>query len=127
MFITPNLQKYAFNRDLPMPGNLKIPSPGAQLAVFLGLFGGSLILASGVILLLPGIHAGQLPKDPGTLKLIQTLTSIILFGLPSLAYALLTFRRHPMASLGFRPAVREYFYIVTLLLLFFSFPMEGWL
>ena len=111
-----------------MPSNnLKISSPWSQLALLAILAGGSLILATIVILLLPGVHAGQMPSDTGTLKLVQTLSSVILFGLPPLFYALMTFRQQPLQELGFRPSVKNSFYLLAIVLLFCSFPLEGWL
>ncbi len=110
-----------------MSNYLKIPSPWSQLGLFLGLTGGSLVLASIAILLLPGVHQGQMPTDSGTLKLVQTVTSVILFGVPSFFYARMTFRDHPLAHLGFRPAVKSNYYLLVTVLLFCAFPLEGWL
>ena len=109
-----------------MDKNLKIPSPWSQLALFLILIGGALVVAAGVIVLIPGVHQGQLPTG-GPLKLAQAVTSTVLFGLPSICFGMLVFRHHPLEQLGFRPAVKNSFYLVAVLLLFFSFPMEGWL
>jgi membrane protease YdiL (CAAX protease family) len=89
--------------------------------------GGALILAGASILLIPGVHAGELPSDPGTLKLAQLLTSAVLFGVPSLLYALMTFRREPLQELGFRSAERSSFYWIPMFLLLISIPLEGWL
>ena len=110
-----------------MSNNLKIPSPWSQFALFLVLSGGALILALVVVSLLPGVHPGVIPGDPDTLKLMQTVSSIILFGLPALVFARQTFYDHPLANLGFRPAVKNRFYLLAVLLLFCSFPLEGWL
>lgn len=110
-----------------MSNNLKIPSPWSQLALFLVLSGGALILSVVVVLLLPGFHAGVIPSDPDTLKLMQTVSSIILFGLPALVFARMTFYDHRLANLGFRPAVKSNYYLLGIVLLFCSFPFEGWL
>lgn len=110
-----------------MSSNLKIPSPWSQLALLAILAGCSLILAAVVTLMIPGVHAGQLPSDIGTLKLVQVISSVILFGIPPLFYALMTFRQHPLEELGFRPAMKTSFYLITIVLLFCSFPLEGWL
>lgn len=109
-----------------MSNNLKIISPWSQLALFLGLLGGSLILAGIAILAIPGYHIDR-PMTAGTLKLIQTVSSMILFGLPAWLYARLTFRDRPLYHLGFRPAVRDSFYLAAICLLLLSFPLEGWL
>jgi len=110
-----------------MRTNLKIPSPWSQLALLAILAGGALILAAVVTVILPGVHPGQMPTDTGTLKMVQLVSSIILFGVPAFFYALMTFRQHPMSELGFRPAVKSSFYLITILLLVCAFPLEGWL
>ncbi len=110
-----------------MDNNLKILSPWSQLAVFLGLIGGGMILAVLALGLIPGIRQGEVPKDPGTVKLVQVVTSVFLFGLPSFSFAALVFRRHPLRDFGFRPATNTIYYLLSLLLLLFAFPLEGWL
>lgn len=110
-----------------MRTNLKLPSPWSQLGLLAILAGGSLILAAVVTLLLPGVHPGEMPTDMGTVKLVQVVSSVILFGLPPLFYALMTFRQEPLKELGFRPAVKDGFYLFAIVLLLFSFPLEGWL
>jgi membrane protease YdiL (CAAX protease family) len=110
-----------------MYNNLKIPSPWAQLALLLILAGCALILAGVGTLILPGVHAGQIPTDAGTLKLLQAFSSVILFGVPAFVYAWMTFRQRPMEELGFRPAVKSSFYLFAILLMFCAFPLEGWL
>ncbi|HWB94206.1 MAG TPA: CPBP family intramembrane glutamic endopeptidase, partial [Puia sp.] len=104
-----------------------ISSPWSQLALLAILAGGALILAAVITLFLPGVHAGKMPTDIGTIKLVQVVSSVILFGLPPLFYALMTFREQPLKELGFRPPVKESFYLLVAVLLFCSFPMEGWL
>lgn len=107
--------------------NLKIPSPWSQLALLTILAGCALILAGVSVLLLPGVHAGQIPSDPGTQKLMQMVSSIVLFGVPALFYGLMTFRKAPLQELGFRPAEKNIFYLIPVVLLVASVPLEGWL
>lgn len=109
-----------------MSNTLKIASPWSQLALFFGLLGGSLILAAFAIFVIPGYHMDR-PMTSGTIKLAQTVSSIILFGLPSWLYARLTFRGRPLYELGFRPAVKSSFYLAAVILLVVSYPLEGWL
>src|ERR1700743_2540073 len=90
--------------------NLKIPSPWSQLALFLMLVGGALVLAVGVVGLIPGVRAGETLKDPGMIKLFKVIPSSILFGLPALTFAKMTFREHQLSALGFRPAGKNIFY-----------------
>ena len=110
-----------------MSSNLKIPSPWSQLALLIISFGCALVLAGVSILLIPGVHAGQLPSDPGTVKMAQLLTSMVLFGFPAVLYALMTFRHASLQELGFRPAEKTVFYLIPVILLLISIPLEGWL
>jgi uncharacterized protein len=110
-----------------MDKNLKIPSPWSQFALFLMLVGGGMVLGVLAIGLIPGFKAGEMPKDPGMMKLGQVVTSTFLFGLPAISYAFLTFKAHPLSDFGFRPATKNNYYWVALLLLLFAFPLEGWL
>ncbi|HLZ86821.1 MAG TPA: type II CAAX endopeptidase family protein, partial [Puia sp.] len=107
-----------------MSNNIKIPSPWAQLGLFLRLIGFALIGLVALALLF-----GQLPQplSSNNLKLAQVANSILLFGVPAYFYARLTFPDRPFFYLGFRPAVKGNFYLLAILLLLFSFPLEGWL
>lgn len=107
--------------------NLKIPSPWSQLALLVILFGGALVVAAVAILLIPGVHAGQIPTDPGTLKTVQAFSSVILFGLPAIFYGLMTFRQRPLTELGLRPTMNVNFYLIAILVMICAFPLEGWL
>jgi len=120
-----------------MSNNVKITSPWSQLAIFLGLLGGALLvtlMVSGVILIAregvnniqPDLNLDN-PRMTGTLKWIQAVSTILIFGIPSLVYARLTFRRQPLYYLGWRPADKWVFYILGVLLLMAAFPVEGWL
>jgi membrane protease YdiL (CAAX protease family) len=119
-----------------MPNNLKIRSPWSQLALFLALLGASLILlilAAGVIYHAAGYtgsHIDTTSNDPrmiATLKWIQALSTVIVFGIPAYFYAWQTFTDRPLYHLGLRPAVKTNFYLLAVLLLLISIPLEGWL
>jgi membrane protease YdiL (CAAX protease family) len=109
-----------------MSNDLKIASPWSQLALFLGLFGGCVILSGIAVLAIPGFHANG-SNSPGIAKLAQTLGSIVQFGVPALFFAQLVFRGRPLFYLGFRPAVRNSLYVVAIALLLTSYPLVGWL
>ncbi|MES1249942.1 MAG: hypothetical protein ABUL46_04615, partial [Chitinophaga rupis] len=69
-------------------------------------------------------------NDPGlmgVLKILQGLNSVIVFALPALLYARLTFGQHPGYYLGLRPVRKTIFYGLAVALLLFSIPLEGWL
>lgn len=115
---------------------MKIHSPWTQLAVFMLLLGGALILSGilgAAVLAANGVdmsHGSPDLTDPrltGIVKLIQGLNTVIIFGIPALVYARLTFWEQPVYFLGFRKAEKNNFYLLALILILFSFPVEGWL
>jgi len=115
-----------------MPNNLKIRSPWSQLALFLALLGASLIiliLVAGVIYNAAGYtgsHIDTTMSDPrmiATLKWIQALSTVIVFGIPAYFYARATFTNRPLYHLGLRPAVKSSFYLLAIILLLISFPL----
>lgn len=120
-----------------MSNNLKIPSPVSQLALFMGLAGGALIfygIIGGAIQQSAGIMseirtgtAWDNPRAINILKWLQALSSIMVFGIPGYFYARLVFRDRPLYQLGLRPAVKINFYLLAILLLLISLPLEGWL
>ena len=67
------------------------------------------------------------PRLTGTLKEVQALSTVILFGLPAYFYARITSRENALRFLGFRPASLPFVYALGVLLLLLSFPLEGWL
>ena len=107
-----------------MSEDVKIHSPWAQLGLFLRLIGVAFI---GLVAL--SILLGELPKPVSntTVKLEQVISSILLFGAPAFFYARMTFRERPLYNLGFKAADRSNFYLLSILLLLFAFPLEGWL
>jgi hypothetical protein len=120
-----------------MTHNVKIPSPWSQLALFVGLLGASLVLYALLVAAIYHPTGGLRNADPAallndprmmnTLKWLQALSSVIVFGIPGFFYALQTFRNRPLTHLGFRPAVKGNFYLLAVLLLLVAFPLEGWL
>lgn len=72
-----------------------------------------------------------LPMDDGRAadigKLVQFLFSVMVFGLTGYLYARLTFQERPGYHLGFRPSERNIFYLLAIMLLLASFPLEEWL
>jgi membrane protease YdiL (CAAX protease family) len=114
----------------------KISSPWTQLGLFMLLLGAAVILTgvlAAIILSSKGMdisHVNLDFNDPGlkgVLKLLQGLNTVIVFALPALLYARLTFRQHPGYYLGLRPVGKNIFYGLAVALLLFSFPLEGWL
>jgi membrane protease YdiL (CAAX protease family) len=114
---------------------LRISSARSQLALFFILMGGAfivLILLSSILLHFVNSGTSTTPdwSDPrmaGVLKLQQVLSSIVIFLLPAWLFARFTYRERNLYFLGFRPAEKSNFYLLAVMILLFSFPMEAWL
>jgi len=112
-------------------------SPWSQLGLFLLMLGGSVLVAGELSLLIltsKGIdtsHGDLDLSDPkvtaSLLKLLQALSTVVIFALPAILYARLTFREQTFHSLGFRRVRTSLWFLLAVAALLFSFPMEGWL
>lgn len=115
----------------------KVYPPWSQLAIFLALLGGAwiatVLLGGAIVLAKVGINDRTAhldmndPRLTGTLKLVQALSTILLFGIPSYFFATITSRQRPLRLLGFRPSAVPVFYALAIVILLFAFPMEWWL
>jgi CAAX protease family protein len=114
---------------------LRISSARSQLSLFFMLMGGAfavLILLSDIVLRImnggvTNVTDWNAPGMAGILKTQQVLSSIVIFLLPAWLFARFTYRERNLYFLGFRPAVKVNFYLMAVLILLFSFPMEAWL
>src|SRR5580698_4749259 len=117
-----------------MSNKLRIPSPWSQFSLFIGLGGGMLVffaIVSSIIYKVTGLGSqflSGLPMDDARAadigKLVQFLFSITVFGLTGYLYALLSFRENPGYLLGLRAPERNIFYLLAVVLLLFSLPLE---
>ena len=115
----------------------RIESPVSQLSIFLLLVGAGFfvtLLASSAILIGKGIIGPNLKsldlndvKTIAALKWVQGVSSITMFLLPAMAFALVTFRFRPFYFLGFRKQPKINFYLLAVIMLVCSFPFVGWL
>ena len=120
-----------------MIGHLRVKSPWSQLGLFLGLLGMALILTSAIIALvitsrgLPMAGLDKLdwsnPHVVSTMKLVQALSSIIMFLLPAVAFGFITFNGRPFYFLGLRPPVKPQMYLLAMLCIVLSMPFVLWL
>src|SRR5215472_17189208 len=92
----------------------KIRSPWAQLGLLLRLVGLAFL---GLFVLGLIINALPRPLSNTTRKLMQLCSTIVLFGVPAFFYARGSFPDRPLYHLGFRPAERNNFYLLAILLL----------
>ena len=121
-----------------MMGHVRVKSPWSQLGIFLGLFGGGFIIGSlvmGTIGLMMGMGEGMTngkldwsnPRVLSVMKMIQAVSSILIFFLPAFVFALITSYRKPLAFLGLRPAPVKPMYVLAIVGILVSFPLVFWL
>lgn len=119
-----------------MNQHLRIPSPGKQLAIFLGLFGASFLLfgiLSLIVLQVNGVPvmSGKMdwskPEVVSVFKWLQGLSSIVIFLLTAFIFTLITYTGKPLYFLGFKKANQSNMYILAVVALFFSLPFVFWM
>ncbi|MBS1916357.1 MAG: CPBP family intramembrane metalloprotease [Bacteroidetes bacterium] len=120
-----------------MRSYLRIKSPWAQLGLFFGLVGVSILLTSflsAFILLARGASISQLsnmdfsdPKIIGAMKVVQAISTITIFFVPALVFALITFQFNQLFFLGAHKPEKNSYYLLALLIMFASFPFVSWL
>lgn len=120
-----------------MIGHLRVKSPWSQLGIFLGLFGAAFILASlvmAIVVMAMGLPITGMTKpdlsDPAmlsTMKLIQAFSSIFIFLLPAIGFALITFNGRPFYFLGLKPVQKRRMYALAVACIIVAFPFVFWL
>ena len=120
-----------------MRSQLRIRSPWAQLGIFFGLFGAGFFFSSVIafiVLWMTGIPLSDFGNldwsKPGILKAmkwLQALSSVTMFLLPALIFALIATTRKPLHFLGLRKAQRPFAYWLAIVCTFVAFPFVFWL
>jgi membrane protease YdiL (CAAX protease family) len=120
-----------------MIGHLRVKSPWSQLGIFLGLFGGFFFIGSMIMLIvmlgmgIPVAELGKMdwskPKLLSAMKLVQALSSVLMFLLPAFFYSLITFHRRPFYFLGAKSAERSSSYWFAVITIIVAFPLVVWL
>ena len=120
-----------------MTGHLRVSSPWSQLAIFLGLFGAAFLLSSIMMLLVfvaKGFSISDMqvmdltkPGMVGTMKWLQGISSIFLFLIPPVLYAMITFTSKPFYFLGLKRAEKSGMYGLAVLCIVLAFPFVIWL
>jgi membrane protease YdiL (CAAX protease family) len=120
-----------------MRGHLRIKSPWSQLALFLGLFGFALIVtqilsviifqANGIRILAIGDINWKDPHVITVFKVVQALSSVLMFMLPAFLYALFTFTGRYGYFLGFREAEKSNMYMLAIVGILIAMPFVFWL
>ncbi len=121
-----------------MDGHLRVKSPWSQLGIFLGLLGGGFIigyLIMGIVALSLGLQdaasMGKLdwsrPEVISGMKVIQALSSVLIFFLPAFIFALIVYGGKATNFLGLKPAQLKPMYILAIVLIVVAFPFVFWL
>ncbi len=120
-----------------MTGPLRVSSPWSQLGIFLGLFGGAFILSSILMIVIfvgQGYNLEEMqnidlakPEMVATMKWLQAISSVCLFFLPAVLYALITFRTKQFHFLGLKKAEKSGMYGLAILVILLAFPFVFWL
>jgi uncharacterized protein len=120
-----------------MRGHLHLKSPLRQLGLFLGLFC-LLYIFTGVFSLIvykaSGINVEHIDKVDwnnshviAITKIVQAFSSVLLFILPVLLFARLTFTGNYWYFLGFRNAEKSNMYVLAVVGILLSLPFVFWL
>lgn len=119
-----------------MTGRLRVSSPWSQLGIFLGLFGGAFVVSSVLMALfilskgLP-INANGIdwlkPQMVSAMKWIQGISSVLIFLLPAVLYARISFAGRPLEFLGLKKAEKPAMYGLAVLCILVAFPFVIWL
>jgi uncharacterized protein len=121
-----------------MDGHLRVKSPWSQLGIFLGLLGGGFIigyLIMGIVALSFGLQHAATPGDLdwsrpeviSGMKIIQALSSIIIFFLPAFVFAVIVYSRKATSFLGLKPAQLKSMYVLAIVIIIVAFPFVFWL
>lgn len=121
-----------------MVGHLRVKSPWSQLGIFLGLLGGGFIvgyLIMGIIAFSLGLQdattMGKLdwskPEVISGMKIIQALSSILIFFLPAFVFSIIVYAGKPTSFLGLKPAPLKSMYILAIVIIIVAFPFVFWL
>lgn len=107
------------------------------MGLFFGLIGVSILLTSfltAFILLAKGASIAQLsnmdfsdPKILSAMKLMQAISTITIFFVPALVFALITFQFNQLFFLGAHKPEKNIFYFLGIVIMFASFPFVSWL
>jgi uncharacterized protein len=121
-----------------MDGHLRVKSPWSQLGIFFGLLGGGFIigyLVMGIVALSLGLQDAtsmhkldwSRPEVISGMKVIQALSSVLIFFLPAFIFALIVYGGKATNFLGLKPAQLKPTYILAIVLIVVAFPFVFWL
>lgn len=115
-----------------MRGHLRLASPWRQLGLFLGLFCLSFLFTISLTLIIYNVSGVEKidwnnGRAIGVAKLIQAISSVLLFVLPVYLFARFTFTGNYGYFLGFRAAEKSNMYVLSILGIILAMPFVFWL
>lgn len=121
-----------------MDVHLRVKSPWSQLGIFLGLLGAGFIvgyLIMGIVAFSFGLQDAtsmnnldwSRPEVISGMKIIQALSSILIFFLPAFIFAIIVYGGRATSFLGLKPAQLKPMYILAIVLIIVAFPFVFWL
>jgi len=121
-----------------MTGHLRVKSPWSQLGIFFGLLGAGFIvgyLIMGIVAFSMGLQnassMGKLdwsrPEVLTGMKVIQALSSILIFFLPAYLFAFIVYDGKTTNLLGLKPAPLKPMYVLAIVIIMVAFPFVFWL
>ena len=121
-----------------MIDHLRVKSPWSQLGIFFGLLGAGFIvgyLIMGIIAFSMGLQnaspAGKLdwsnPNVVAGMKVIQAVSSVVIFLLPAYLFASIVYSGKSTTFLGLKPAQTKPMYLLAIVIILIAFPFVFWL
>ena len=121
-----------------MIDHLRVKSPWSQLGIFFGLLGAGFIvgyLIMGIIAFSMGLQnaspAGKLdwsnPNVVAGMKVIQAVSSVVIFLLPAYLFASIVYSGKSTTFLGLKPAQSKPMYLLAIVIILIAFPFVFWL
>lgn len=121
-----------------MIGHLRVKSPWSQLGIFFGLLGSGFIVGyiiMGIVAFSMGLQdaasMGKLdwskPEVITGMKIIQALSSVLIFFLPAYFFAFIVYDGKTTIFLGLKPATFKPMYVLAIVIILVAFPFVFWL
>ena len=121
-----------------MIGHLRVKSPWSQLGIFFGLLGSGFIVGyiiMGIVAFSMGLQEAtslskldwSKPEVVTGMKIIQALSSVLIFFLPAYFFAFIVYNGKTTHFLGLKPATFKPMYVLAIVIILVAFPFVFWL
>ena len=116
---------------------LRIRSPWTQLAYFLGITGAAYVIsallmvaalrANGINPMQPDSIQWEDPRVLSLLKIMQAVSTVLMFFVPAYLYARFSFTGKYFHLLGFKAPIRLNMFVLSVMVILLAFPFVFWL